>query len=649
MTPFAINDVCFLLGAGASVPAGLPTMPRMGLDFFEKFSLPDLRGFLDSMDIEMPRHDPHWSPNDRNVESLLRALQEKSESARNSKLMPFAPGSIDPRVLAHQVEARSSTIVAHELKKFILAQLTKPVRTAYLAPLREWLGGHQPLDIFSLNYDTVVEQFCKSGGIPCTDGFNQAGEWHPDLYHRANSGVRLWKLHGSVNWTSSESGWPHQAETPGSWRRHFYSRHTASATAEAALVWPAATKRLEKALTLLHSAFRNRLSTCRLLVVAGYRFADEHIRAAVIDNLQINPLLHVLILCGSPSTSDAAKSALLLGSSGYESNVEVFEPGRIEEALGRGSLRLKATELLQHPNSGFSATATFPPTDKPEVLCLGSFSAIDKAGDNLILSSGNPQTSVASFDPLTRRLRPICSWRGWARGLTVLGNNVIIADCARAGFKAGWGISWKIDPVTGKRDSLLSSSSLGFVKAMLRTARYRSGVGAAVEFLDYGMLSWPTFADAVTSQNIVLITEARRLVMIDLNLRTARALTEPRFFNLAAVRHVEGKRCILLEHVLQQEGVLWEIDYGHQTATPILAGISNATGLLLNSTKELAFVAQGDDAPNGKIWQVNLTTKFSSLFANNLDRPGAMVALDDDHIAVATARALVKIALHRTA
>jgi hypothetical protein len=145
-----------------------------------------------------------------------------------------------------------------------------------------------------------------------------------------------------------------------------------------------------------------------------------------------------------------------------------------------------------------------------------------------------------------------------------------------------------------------------------------------------------------------LIPEARRLVMIDLNLRTARALTEPRFFNLAAVRHVEGQRCILLEHVLQHEGVLWEIDYGNQTSTPILAGIRNAAGLLLDSTKELAFVAQGDDAPNGTIWQVNLTTKISSLIATNLDRPGAMVALDDDHLAVAMAGALVKIALHRT-
>jgi hypothetical protein len=274
---------------------------------------------------------------------------------------------------------------------------------------------------------------------------------------------------------------------------------------------------------------------------------------------------------------------------------------------------------------------------------LGNFSALDKIGDNLILSKGNPRTAVASFDPLTGRLEQICAWRGWARGLAVHDNSVLVADCARAGFKAGWGIPWKIDAATGKREHLLSSSSLAFVKAILRTAQYRSGVGAAVEFLDYGMLSWPTFAEAVPSQNILLITEARRLVMIDLNLRTARALTEPRFFNLAAVRHVHGQRCILLEHVLQQEGVLWEIDYGNQTATPILAAIPSATGLLLNSTKELAFVAQGDDAPNGKIWQVNLATKISSLIATNLDRPGALIGLDADHLAVVTANALVKI------
>jgi hypothetical protein len=40
---------------------------------------------------------------------------------------------------------------------------------------------------------------------------------------------------------------------------------------------------------------------------------------------------------------------------------------------------------------------------------------------------------------------------------------------------------------------------------------------------------------------------------------------------------------------------------------------------------------------------VNLATKISSLVATNLDRPGAMVALDDDHLAVATANAVIKI------
>ena len=139
--PHDTNSLCFLFGAGASVPAGLPTMPKMGLDFFRTFSLPDLRGFLDSMDNEMPRRDPHWSSNDRNVESLLRAFQEKSDDARKTQLMPFAPGPIEPRALVPQVEARSSTIVAHELKKFILAQLTKPVDSVPRTAARMAQGG----------------------------------------------------------------------------------------------------------------------------------------------------------------------------------------------------------------------------------------------------------------------------------------------------------------------------------------------------------------------------------------------------------------------------------------------------------------------------------------------------------------------------
>ena len=60
------------------------------------------------------------------------------------------------------------------------------------------------IDIFTLNHDTVLEQCLMQNGIKFIDGFgeplNNIRYWDPDLFERRDFKVRLFKLHGSVNW-----------------------------------------------------------------------------------------------------------------------------------------------------------------------------------------------------------------------------------------------------------------------------------------------------------------------------------------------------------------------------------------------------------------------------------------------------------------
>ncbi len=61
------------------------------------------------------------------------------------------------------------------------------------------------LDIVTLNHDTLVEQFLASRGITFGDGFGPPDgdvRWSDDATYDAPSRVRLFKLHGSVNWYS---------------------------------------------------------------------------------------------------------------------------------------------------------------------------------------------------------------------------------------------------------------------------------------------------------------------------------------------------------------------------------------------------------------------------------------------------------------
>jgi len=59
------------------------------------------------------------------------------------------------------------------------------------------------VDIFTLNHDTLIEQQFDNAKILYVDGFGKNGgdvKWFDSIWDQNSSSVRLFKLHGSVNW-----------------------------------------------------------------------------------------------------------------------------------------------------------------------------------------------------------------------------------------------------------------------------------------------------------------------------------------------------------------------------------------------------------------------------------------------------------------
>jgi hypothetical protein len=67
----------------------------------------------------------------------------------------------------------------------------------------------EQLNIVTLNHDTLVEQTLGDNGVTVVDGFGPPDgdiRWHDDtLYDAIGARVRLFKLHGSINWYSFRS------------------------------------------------------------------------------------------------------------------------------------------------------------------------------------------------------------------------------------------------------------------------------------------------------------------------------------------------------------------------------------------------------------------------------------------------------------
>jgi hypothetical protein len=279
--------VVFLLGAGASVAAGVPTAIKFVVDFAESIkSDVALSGALE----ELRRLSVAWvaeEPATRqfDIESLYETLE--SIESRGQSLLDYSRTPPIERDVAHSLLER--------LREFIVDRMfvaTENVR--HLSPIVDLVGSGSPIDVFTTNYDTSIELACDRRRIRWEDGFGLY--WDASMFKKSSVELRLVKLHGSVLWYVDDFGNYLRSPirpTPGA-RPKMYS-----GDAHPLLMYPARKQVYEAP----YVAGLDRLRSCLgprdehvMLVVIGYSFRDEHILQVLLDSARVNRALRVVVL-----------------------------------------------------------------------------------------------------------------------------------------------------------------------------------------------------------------------------------------------------------------------------------------------------------------------------------------------------------------
>ncbi len=73
----------------------------------------------------------------------------------------------------------------------------------YFQSLQDFIKTFGDIDVFTLNYDRCVEAVLEHCDIPFTCGFDMHG-WNSELFKRDDIKVRIYKLHGSLDWYRDE-------------------------------------------------------------------------------------------------------------------------------------------------------------------------------------------------------------------------------------------------------------------------------------------------------------------------------------------------------------------------------------------------------------------------------------------------------------
>lgn len=173
----------------------------------------------------------------------------------------------------------------------------------------------RPVEIFTVNYDLLIERGLEEWGTPYFDGFvgNLEGRFRSDLVEEPSEStdgipshfVRLWKLHGSLNWAWQKRGAHSEVVRLG----------TEVSVGELAAIYPSDEKYEESRrvpFVVLQDRLRRSLNELETLaLVNGYSWADEHINAIFFEAATRRPRSEIIAFCFDAIPAQLAEHAAL--------------------------------------------------------------------------------------------------------------------------------------------------------------------------------------------------------------------------------------------------------------------------------------------------------------------------------------------------
>ena len=274
------RHVCIFLGAGASRACGLPDVSQLEERVKQRLQVDDKKHLSQQLES-------------RNLEQAL---------SRVRRVAALLEGDTQLEGLTREAAIRLDKSVCQA----IVSELS--VDKAQFAPvlrLASWASRadyHWPLEVFTVNYDLLIETAFERMRLPYFDGFvgNLQGKFHTDLVEGTpeeperwllRSFVRLWKLHGSVNWA-----WDSATGTE-------IVRLGSPVSSAAAAIYPSDTKYDESRrmpFLVLQDRFRRALAQPETLtLVSGYSFGDDHLNEMFFDAAARRPRSETIVFCYS--------------------------------------------------------------------------------------------------------------------------------------------------------------------------------------------------------------------------------------------------------------------------------------------------------------------------------------------------------------
>ncbi|GMW01519.1 MAG: hypothetical protein AMXMBFR84_26560 [Candidatus Hydrogenedentota bacterium] len=302
---FKKDEIVILLGAGASVDAGIPhtcgmvnELERLLREDKDWQGFTNLYNYVKSA-ILFSDGMKGRSGGGFNIERLVVTLDDLQKGDEHP-LFPFI-GSWAPKL---PEVAGSSLERLGDFRRLIVqrlrdewVQLDYYENASYYGKLCGFQREYEhPLRIFTLNYDLCVEKACTE--VAVERGFSEEKTWDWRVFDPSpdqTADIYLYKMHGSIDWERDDSG------------KVTFRDSVSRINVDNLEIIFGTTYKLQYVDPFLFFAYELRrwtLSTARLIITVGYGFADEHVNGILGQALKGDRERRLLAVIGPHAKAD---------------------------------------------------------------------------------------------------------------------------------------------------------------------------------------------------------------------------------------------------------------------------------------------------------------------------------------------------------
>ena len=275
--------VIFLIGAGVSVPLGIPAMQGYFTSYMKNKNIDkktcnmlinnlevkeDLEDFLLAVNTIIEAKDSNFI---KLVEKIIYRQKENSKLEEFRSKMNLQIDNIR-LVRTSILEFMSKTCFQFERPKArdIFSNLIKAVA-----------GSGYP--IYTTNYDFAFEYVAQDYNITIQDNFIRKGQrniWNNKIEFPIGNALTIIKLHGSVNWYKDDNGTVEKIDA-------YTNLNPEGRDIERLVVFPTRFKDIyDQHFFALYSHFLSSLSDAKCLIIIGHSLRDEYLRAGIIERFR---------------------------------------------------------------------------------------------------------------------------------------------------------------------------------------------------------------------------------------------------------------------------------------------------------------------------------------------------------------------------